>query len=164
MEAQKWRFCRQRNMLLATLHMAGCQPRGKRVKHSTPMLGGPRPHSWVSSLRGWSPPGFALVPMGGDGTGLAAMTFSIPPRPPPPPRPGLVPTTGISPTALSLSPHQAFSQVRSQGEARGVRGCRSTRGLLRQECCAVRGGGGSGYGPSPRDLPASTWWAKGPHP
>ena len=50
------------------------------------MLGGPHLHSWVSSLRGLSPPGFALVPMGGDGRGLAAMTFWIPPRLPPPPR------------------------------------------------------------------------------
>ena len=48
------------------------------------MFGGPRPHSWVSSLRGWSPLGFALVPMGGDGKSLAAMVFSIPPRLPPP--------------------------------------------------------------------------------
>ena len=50
------------------------------------MLGGARPQSWVSSLRGWSPRGFALVPMGWDGEGLAAMTFWIPPQPLPPPR------------------------------------------------------------------------------
>ena len=66
--------------------------RGKHVKCSTPMLGGGGAHSWVSSLRGWSPQKFALVPMGGDGRGLAAMTFSIPPRLPPPPH--LLPDEG----------------------------------------------------------------------
>ena len=54
--------------------------------------------------------------------------------------------------------------------AEEVRGYRSKRGHLRQQCCATGGGGGLGYGPSPRDLPAkrrpagSCWRAKGPHP
>ena len=43
-------------------------------------------------------------------------------------------------------PHYASPQVRSRGQARGVWGCGSTRGRLRQECCAGRGGGG-GIGP-----------------
>ena len=59
---------------------------GECTRRTTPMLRGV-----VSSQLGFQPtrlvpPGFAAVPMAGDGRGLVAMIFLIPPRPPPPPR------------------------------------------------------------------------------
>ena len=86
-------------------------------------------------------------------------------------QPGLRPSAVFNSESSTVAIHTySSSGAFPVGQAPGESVSWSAHGHLRQECCAVGGGGGSGYGPSPRDLPAkcrpvgSTWRAKGLHP
>ena len=78
--------------------------------------------------------------------------------------------TGLAPSTLSLNP--IVPRTPSTFPGRGPKGSEGTSpSTSASDRSAVRlGAGGSGCGPSPRDLPAKrrpvrgTWRAKGPHP
>ena len=131
---------------------------------------------------GWGPPSFCDhggPRCMGEGASSVFGTTEAPAAwargPPPPARWSLKP----SPVSIQVPQLAAFlaqwlslhtrAQVRSRWEWHLGRVCCGPRTDTSGRS-AVRPGGGLGYGPSPRELPAkrrlvgSTLWAKGPHP